>query len=98
MLPNCDCGCCCEQCGHYPGCISNEEGEEEMGDNDARSKSGLATVQEVAADLRVARMTVYRLISRGALGAIRVGRAFRIPEAELAAYKKRSAIGPAEEG
>lgn len=20
----CDCGCCCEQCGHYPGCISGK--------------------------------------------------------------------------
>ena len=68
-----------------------------MDDEDARSKSGLVTVKEVAADLRVARMTVYRLINAGALGAIRVGRAFRIPEAELAAYKKRAAIGPAEE-
>lgn len=66
-------------------------------DTDARSRSGLATVREVAADLRVARMTVYRLIKSGALGAIRVGRAFRVPEAELEAYKKRSALGPAEE-
>lgn len=20
-LPDCDCGACCEQCGHYPDCI-----------------------------------------------------------------------------
>jgi hypothetical protein len=24
MLPNCDCGACCEQCGHEAGCIRNE--------------------------------------------------------------------------
>jgi hypothetical protein len=30
MLPSCDCGACCEQCGHYPGCIRFEtpEGDE----------------------------------------------------------------------
>ena len=21
MLPNCDCGACCEKCGHYDDCI-----------------------------------------------------------------------------
>jgi hypothetical protein len=29
MLPNCDCGACCEQCGHYPGCIRYEMEEAE---------------------------------------------------------------------
>lgn len=24
MLPNCDCGACCEQCGHYDDCIRIE--------------------------------------------------------------------------
>jgi hypothetical protein len=23
MLRNCDCGACCEACGHYDGCIRN---------------------------------------------------------------------------
>lgn len=23
-MPNCDCGTCCDACGHYPGCISQE--------------------------------------------------------------------------
>lgn len=23
MLPNCDCGACCEACGHYDDCIRN---------------------------------------------------------------------------
>jgi hypothetical protein len=25
MLPNCDCGACCEACGHYDDCIRNAE-------------------------------------------------------------------------
>jgi len=30
-LTNCDCGACCEQCGHYPDCIRFElpEGDTE---------------------------------------------------------------------
>lgn len=27
MLPNCDCGACCEECGHYRGCIRFEINE-----------------------------------------------------------------------
>jgi len=23
MMPNCDCGACCEACGHYDDCIRN---------------------------------------------------------------------------
>lgn len=38
------------------------------------------TVEEVAARLRVSKMTVYRLIHDGELGHLRVGRSFRIPE------------------
>ena len=68
-----------------------------MTDEEARAASNLLTVAEVAAELRVSRMTVYRLISKGALGALRIGGngssgAIRIPEAELYAYKKRAAM------
>lgn len=46
------------------------------------------TVGEVAEDLRIARMTVYRMIKRGDLQAIEVGRrTFRIPAESYAAYK-----------
>ena len=41
------------------------------------------TVDEVAAALKVARRTVYALLHEGALAPVRVGRAFRIDEAEL---------------
>jgi excisionase family DNA binding protein len=44
------------------------------------------TVGEVAAVLRVSNMTVYRLINGGELPAVRVGRSFRLREADLDAY------------
>jgi excisionase family DNA binding protein len=46
------------------------------------------TVDEIASDLRVARMTVYRMIHAGDFPAIRVGgRSFRVPTTAYAAYK-----------
>lgn len=46
------------------------------------------TVAEVAEDLRVAPMTVYRMIHDGKLQALRLGRrTYRIPAEEYAAYK-----------
>lgn len=30
MLRNCDCGACCEACGHYDGCIRNERRERDV--------------------------------------------------------------------
>ena len=41
------------------------------------------TVAEVAAIMRVSKMTVYRLVHSGELEAIRVGRSFRVPEAAV---------------
>lgn len=38
------------------------------------------TVAEVAALMRVSRMTVYRLVHSGELASVRVGRSFRVPE------------------
>jgi excisionase family DNA binding protein len=41
------------------------------------------TVAEVAAVMRVSRMTVYRLVHSGQLPAIRFGRSFRVPESAV---------------
>lgn len=38
------------------------------------------TVAEVAEQMRVSKMTVYRLVHSGELEAVRVGRSFRVPE------------------
>jgi len=47
-------------------------------------------VTEVAALLRVSRMSVYRLIHAGELEAVRFGRSFRVPEHAVDAYLKES--------
>lgn len=43
------------------------------------------TVAEVAAMMRVSKMTVYRLVHSGDLPAIRFGRSFRVPESAVEA-------------
>ena len=48
------------------------------------------TVAEVAAQMRVSKMTVYRLVHAGDLEAIRVGRSFRVSEQAVADYLERS--------
>lgn len=47
-------------------------------------------VAEVAAALRVSRMSVYRLIHSGDLEAVRFGRNFRVPEHAVNAYLRGS--------
>jgi excisionase family DNA binding protein len=44
------------------------------------------TVTEVAAIMRVSKMTVYRLVHGGELSAVRVGRSFRVPEPAVREY------------
>lgn len=46
-------------------------------------------VVEIAEQLRVSRMTVYRLIHSGDLPAIQVGRSFRVTEDALDTYLRR---------
>ena len=46
----------------------------------------LLTVAEVAHQLRVSNMTVYRLIKGGQLPAVRVGRGYRIREDDIRRY------------
>lgn len=48
------------------------------------------TVAEVAAVLRVSKMTVYRLVHAGDLRAVRVGRSFRVPEQAVQEYLQDS--------
>lgn len=55
----------------------------------------LLTVAEVATVMRVSRMTVYRLIRRGQLKAIRVGRNYRVREQDLNEYLEAQAVSGA---
>ncbi len=48
------------------------------------------TVAEVAALMRVSKMTVYRLVHNGELPAVRVGRSFRVKEDDVHLYLRSS--------
>lgn len=50
------------------------------------------TVAEVAALMRVSKMTVYRLVHAGDLPAVRVGRSFRVPEEAVRRYIRDSFV------
>ncbi len=51
-----------------------------------RAAVSFLTVTEVAAIMRVSKMTVYRLVHGGELSAVRVGRSFRVPEPAVREY------------
>lgn len=54
------------------------------------SEVKLLTIAEVAAMMRVSKMTVYRLVHNGELPALRVGRSFRVTEDDVHEYIERS--------
>jgi excisionase family DNA binding protein len=47
------------------------------------------TVAEVAALMRVSKMTVYRLVHAGELPAVRFGRSYRVPQSAVTAAVER---------
>ena len=55
----------------------------------------LLSAVEVSDLLRVSTMTVYRLIRRGELPAVRVGRNYRVRASELDAYLAGQVVDPA---
>lgn len=58
--------------------------------NATTSPPQYVTVDEIATELRIHRMTVYRAIDRGALKAIRInGRTYRIPAESYDEYKRQ---------
>lgn len=48
------------------------------------------TVAEVAAMVRVSKMTVYRMLHNGEIPALRVGRSFRVKESDVHHYLENS--------
>lgn len=50
----------------------------DAGVSDGQPRTQFLTVAEVAALMRVSKMTVYRLVHNGELPAVRVGRSFRV--------------------
>ncbi|MBW3620136.1 MAG: helix-turn-helix domain-containing protein [Actinobacteria bacterium] len=55
----------------------------------------LLTAAEVAEQLRVSTMTIYRLIRSGELPAVRVGRNYRVRAGDLDAYLDGQVVDPA---
>ena len=55
-----------------------------------RSEATFLTVAEVAAIMRVSKMTVYRLVHNAELPAVRVGRSFRVREDDVDEYLRKS--------
>jgi excisionase family DNA binding protein len=55
----------------------------------------LLTVAEVAAIMRLSKMTVYRMVNSGQLPALKVGRSVRIPEHVVDDYLRRSFVDTA---
>ena len=53
---------------------------------------GLLTVAEVAAAMRVSNMTVYRLIKNGELPAVRVGKNYRLRDADLHRFLEERSV------
>ena len=54
------------------------------------SEAQFLTIAEVAAKMRVSKMTVYRLVHGGELPAVRVGRSFRVTEDDVNEYLRKS--------
>lgn len=54
----------------------------------------LLTAAEVADQLRVSTMTIYRLIRSGELPAVRVGRNYRVRAGDLDAYLEQQVVDP----
>jgi excisionase family DNA binding protein len=61
-----------------------------MNEQTGPAKVQFLTVAEVAAMMRVSKMTVYRLVHAGELPAVRVGRSFRVPEMAVHGYLENS--------
>ncbi len=61
-----------------------------MATNAPGTEPEFMTVAEVAARMRVSKMTVYRLLHGGELPAVRVGRSFRVREEDVDEYLRKS--------
>ena len=69
--------------GHGAGCA---------GDAQQLGELRFLTVAEVAALMRVSKMTVYRLVNAGTLPAARVGRSVRVPEQAVHDYLQHAFV------
>jgi len=71
---------------------ADQAGADHPSDNQPPLGGAFLTVAEVAALMRVSKMTVYRLVHGGDLPAVRVGRSFRVPEEAVRRYLRDSFV------
>ena len=64
----------------------NETSEGPTGPSWTSAMGEFLTVAEVAKQLRVSNMTVYRLIKAGEMRAVRIGRGYRLKEDDVRQY------------
>jgi excisionase family DNA binding protein len=64
----------------------NETSEGPAEPNSTSAMGEFLTVAEVAKQLRVSNMTVYRLIKAGEMRALRIGRGYRLKEDDVRRY------------
>jgi excisionase family DNA binding protein len=64
----------------------NETSEGPAEPNSTSGMGEFLTVAEVAKQLRVSNMTVYRLIKAGEMRALRIGRGYRLKEDDVRRY------------
>ena len=60
-------------------------------------RDNLVTVREAANYLRISARTVYRLIESGQIGAVRIGKQWRIPASDLPGREPLAAESPVRE-
>ena len=70
----------------------NEISESPTDPNSTSAMGEFLTVAEVAKQLRVSNMTVYRLIKAGEMRAVRVGRGYRLKEDDVRRYLQQRYI------
>lgn len=81
--------------GHSGAATARTDGMTSMADERRLGEMSFMTVAEVAAVMRVSKMTVYRLVHSGELPSVRVGRSFRVPEKAVQEYLQDSYHGTA---
>lgn len=77
-----------QQTRPFPSSVRRQPGAVPLGQRPVVERPAVSflTVAEVAAIMRVSKMTVYRLVHGGELAAVRVGRSFRVPEPAVRDY------------
>ena len=77
---------------HVPCGARQRDGERVSEPQAFVTGGGLLTVAEVAAAMRVSNMTVYRLIKNGELPAVRVGKNYRLRDADLHRFLEERSV------